>query len=518
LRDLPFAIGDDGTIAFSFPATGDAVDVLRSDDGPPLVTLRAPDHPPLAARINLGRDDERRRLVGDLNGRAEEAAGELVLVAQALAKMNLAGILDPPAARPTPSCVSPHPPAFLSPHALHGLAGDIVRAIEPHTEADPAALLSNVLVMFGSAAGRGPFTRVGDTRHGVNLNVIQVGQSSKGRKGTAQAGPRRLLRDADQVWAETRVLSGLSSGEGLIWAVRDAIEKTEPIKEKGQITGYQNVVVDPGVQDKRLLVVEEEFASTLKVAGREGNTLSAVMRQAWDGQDLRVLTKNTPAVATAPHVAIVGHITKDELLRHLDSTEAANGFANRFLWVWVQRSKILPEGGTAAETVLQDLARRIGGALTFARRVGEVRRNDEARAAWTDVYGDLSAGKPGLFGAVTSRAEAQVLRLSLLYALLDESRHIRADHLVAALAFWDYCEASARFVFGDATGDPVADRILAALRVNGPMVQNDVVELFGRHVASARLGRAQEILVAAGLVRSAREETGGRPRTIWEAA
>ena len=147
-----------------------------------------------------------------------------------------------------------------------------------------------------------------------------------------------LLRAQDETWRHSCIQSGLSSGEGLIWAVRDAIFKTERVKEKGVVCDYQEVKVDAGVTDKRLLVIESEFASTLKVMAREGNTLSATIRQAWDSGDLRILNKNSPARSTGAHISIVGHITADELKRCLDSTEAANGFANRFLWCCVQHS------------------------------------------------------------------------------------------------------------------------------------------------------------------------------------
>ena len=122
-----------------------------------------------------------------------------------------------------------------------------------------------------------------------------------------------------------------------------------------------------------------------------------------------------------------------------------------------------------------------------------------------------------MLGAITARAEAQVLRLSLLYALIDGDTAIRPTHLEAALALWQYCEASAVHVFADATGDPIADRIFAALRRNGPMTQTELVDLFGRHVSAARLGAALETLVRAGKVVSTRLETGGRPATIWQA-
>ena len=123
------------------------------------------------------------------------------------------------------------------------------------------------------------------------------------------------------------MMSGLSSGEGLIWQARDPIMKSEPVKEKGRVVDYQEVMVDGGVDDKRVFAVEPEFASTLRVMNREGSILSAVIRQAWDTGNLRTLVKNSPAKATGAHISIMGHITRDELRRYLDRTEAGNGFA-----------------------------------------------------------------------------------------------------------------------------------------------------------------------------------------------
>jgi hypothetical protein len=82
---------------------------------------------------------------------------------------------------------------------------------------------------------------------------------------------------------------------------------------------------------------------------------------------------------------------------------------------------------------------------------------------------------------------------------------------------WALCDASVTYIFGDATGDPIADRVLSALRANGHMSQTEINELFGRHVPAAKLSQALESLVSAGKIRSTRLETGGRPTTIWQA-
>lgn len=399
-------------------------------------------------------------------------------------------------------------PEPLAEEALHGLAGDVVRAIEPHTETDPAAIIINFLTFFGNAVGPNPHAIAEADRHKCNLGVVLVGETSKSRKGSSHGHIRELFSRVDPLWIEQRTASGLSSGEGLIWEVRNPIEKMV----KGEV-----VVVDEGMTDKRLLVVEAEFSAPLKVMARAGNTLSATIRQAWDSGMLRILTKNSPVKATGAHISLLGHITKGELLRYLNDTELGNGFANRFLWVCVKRSKVLPEGGGSPD--YREIVPRLKSALDRARMIGELKRETEARRIWAGIYPELSEGKTGLFGAVTARAEAQVLRLSVLYAALDGDTEIHPAHLMAALAVWGYCEASARYIFGDALGDPVADRILQMLRQSPEgLSRTNIYQLFSKHTPAARIEQALGLLQTSGRARCEIKETGGRPLEVWRTA
>jgi hypothetical protein len=408
----------------------------------------------------------------------------------------------------------------LAPEAFHGPLGELALLVAPHTEGDPAALLLQAVVAFGSLVGRVAFYQHEATEHGTNLFLAVVGQSSRGRKGTALDWVRKALAMTDPTWASERMLSGLSSGEGVLWAVRDPIYKTEAVKARGKATGeVQTVLVDPGVDDKRLLVVEGELAQALKVLQREGNTLSPVLRRAWDDGNLRTLTKNSPAVATGAHVSIIGHVTAFELRTLLASADVHNGFANRVLWACARRSKLLPDGGDLPEGALVPIADALREAAEASRRTGRVERSPAAREVWHAVYPTLTADVPGILGAVTSRGEAQALRLSLVYALADRSRVIEPAHLLAALAVWQYCAASAAHIFGDATGDRTADRILDALSAHPEgQTRDEIRELFDRHKSARELDTALDLLASAALaVCDRRTDTGGRPATVWRA-
>lgn len=355
----------------------------------------------------------------------------------------------------------PTPP---SPDAFHGVTGGFVDIVSPHSEADSVALLIQFLVAVGNLLGRSGHAVAESSKHFANLFAVLVGKSAKGRKGSSLSHVRRLYQEIDKTWENERVSKGLSSGEGLIWGVRDPIKQQQPIKEGRRIVDYEMVVTDPGITDKRSLIVEEEFASTLAVMGRESNTLSPTIRQAWDGGNLGNMTKNSPAKATDAHISIIGHITRDELRRKLCETEMTNGFGNRFLWVCVGRSKELPDGGNLRDEDLEPIRVHIRAVIQFAETSGEIKRNAEARNLWHQVYTRLTGDRFGLFGSMTARAEAQVLRLSVLYAMLDMSSEVKVEHLKAALAVWDYCEQSAKYIFGTALGNRTADILLAELR------------------------------------------------------
>lgn len=189
----------------------------------------------------------------------------------------------------------PEPP---EPAAFAGLAGEVVDLIDPHTEADPTSVLMHFLIGFGSAIGREPHALVGATRHGLNLYAVIVGDTSKARKGDSWSPVAALLRKVDPDWLDNRVQSGAASGEGVIHAVRDKVEAVEPIKERGRVVGHETVVRDEGELDKRLLVMEPEFARLLRVMGRQGSTVSATLRQAYDSGDLRIMSRNSPGRAT----------------------------------------------------------------------------------------------------------------------------------------------------------------------------------------------------------------------------
>jgi hypothetical protein len=408
----------------------------------------------------------------------------------------------------------------LHPTALHGVAGDFVRLVEPHSEADPVALLSQFLIAFGNIIGRTAHFITEADKHYTNIFAVLVGGTGTGRKGTAWGQAKRIFEALDEAWARDCMAGGMSSGEGLIYSVRDATLSQRPIKAGRESTGIDEVVItDKGISDKRLFVFEGEFASVLRAQGREGNTLSMVIRNLWDTGNARSMVKNSPTRTTGAHVSIIGHITKDELRSCLDAVESVNGYVNRFLWLCSRRSKFLPRGGRITMENFAPLIRSLRASVDFARSVGEMQFDDAAGNLWDSVYIGLETGRTGLLGKVTQRASPYVLRLSCLYALLDCSATMRREHLEAALALWKYAEDSARYIFGERTGDRLADDLLRALSEaeSDGLTRTDINNLFGRNVSAARIGGALACLAESNLAysRSERKEGVKRPVERW---
>jgi hypothetical protein len=384
--------------------------------------------------------------------------------------------------------------------AFYGLAGDFVDAVDPHTEADRVALLLAFLTSFGNLVGPEPHAVVSATEHHPRLFSVLVGTSSHARKGTAQALVNDIFKRADRNWYEHAMISGISSGEGIIAAVKDD---------------------DEGPTDKRILFLETEFGRVLTVGNRDGSTASHVMRQAWDGDPLGTVTKKESIRArSGGHISIMGHITADELKRKLNDVDLVNGFVNRFLFALVSRSKYLPHGDMIDHHILDGIARRVEKAAARAGEIQMMLRTPDARALWESIYSTFDTGDDPA-GAVASRGEAQTTRLSVIYALLDESATVERHHLQAAFAVWRYCEASVRMLFTGAMPKD-ADKLLAAIRQAGAegLTLTQQHDVFARNISVKDLGKLRVGLERQGLVRTVTEKTGGpgRPKVVSYAA
>ena len=388
------------------------------------------------------------------------------------------------------------------PVCLYGLIGDVAGAGSEGTETNACAIAANFMAYLSCAVGRGVYLPIGNTRHHARLFCLHVGRSGRGRKGDAVSLVLRIdqaLRAMDEAFAPQIHRGGLSSREGLVALMHD---------------GYRQGRLDvPAIEDKRLWVVESEFANVLHQGRRDGNTLSAALRDCWDGVDLKPATKSNRLYASRPHVCLSGAISPGELTGLMSARELTNGFANRFLMIWAERTRMLPFPKETPQVTVERLALRTLEVLAIVRadrhdQRDQLRMELSPQAQWR--YAQLYRGElnddisDGVVGALLERRAPMLLRLAMLMALTDLQIRIDAQHIDAAMAWIRHATASVRFVFVSAVEEAklaqvleLSNRVLAFLRERGQATRSQIsAECFRGKVSKTRIDASLELLLA----------------------
>ncbi|MGC1759149.1 MAG: hypothetical protein WA742_07320, partial [Candidatus Cybelea sp.] len=261
-----------------------------------------------------------------------------------------------------------YPRPVLHPLALHGPAGDFVRLVAPQSEAAEAALLLQFLGVAGVAMGANAYFMTESTRQYPRLNVLLLGPTAHGRKGTAADHVKRVFTIADEEFVNNHFASGLISGEGMYRRCAPEGEQTP-------------------LNDRRVVFFEPEFAKVLENSDREGNSLSANIREVYDSGMLEVLRNKDPLKVRGVHATIVGHCTIAEYSHKLEKVSMANGFANRFLLAYVERANILPFGGAKlADSDFGEISKKVNKAILSGSAEGVVSLTADAQDLYARFY------------------------------------------------------------------------------------------------------------------------------------
>lgn len=386
---------------------------------------------------------------------------------------------------------------------LYGLVGEVACAGSDGTETNPYAIAANFIAYLSCAIGRGAYLPVGNTWHHARLFCLHVGRSGRGRKGDAVQLILRIdqaLRELDDRFAPQIHRGGLSSREGLVALMHD-----------GYRQGKQEIAA---IADKRLWVVESEFANVLHQGRREGNTLSAALRDCWDGVSLKPATKSNRLYASHPHVCLSGAISPGELTGLMTTRELTNGFANRFLMIWAERSQILPFPKATPQGTVDALTRRVWSILKFVGADRHDQRDSlrielSAQAQWrygqlyrTELNEDLGND---VVSNMLERRAPMLLRLAMLFALTDLQARVDVPHIDAAMAWMHYATASVRYVFVSASEEAkqalaveMSSRVLLFLHERGKATRSEITtDCFQRRVPKAKIDACLDHLLSA---------------------
>ena len=145
-------------------------------------------------------------------------------------------------------------PRPIDERGMHGIAGEFVRMVMPHTQADPNAILLTFLTFCGNHMGRKYFMWGGAKKHVGNLFLCLVGGSGTGQKGEAMNVVESFFKEGKPP-NMGHIHHGISTGEGVIDLVHDAY------------------LGDPAVRDFRLRenpAAARAIAARLDAARRNG--------------------------------------------------------------------------------------------------------------------------------------------------------------------------------------------------------------------------------------------------------
>ena len=363
------------------------------------------------------------------------------------------GAAAPVAIDPDTDWLSEPPKATAA--MFYGLVGDIAKAGAKGREVSPVSVALAFISYLSAQVGRDLYIPIGDARHPLHLFTLHVGRTAMGGKGESVAITTRIdaaIR-ADEVVVEDQNLSvfllgqvhtgGLSTREGLTWFVHD-----------GFTQGKDEI---PAIEDKRLWVFEPEFVNVLAQGKREGNTLSSALRDVWDGGSIKPATKSSRIWATEPHIGLHGCITPGELLHSLENKEITNGFANRFLICWAERTCLIPDPQPTPLDVITTLAARLREVITWATGTYPLTKYNramiftpQAEALWHQSYARLKSRDTtsNTITAMLERRAPITRRLAALFAATDMTTQVDVHHLEAAIAWANYHRDSVEFIFG----------------------------------------------------------------------
>ena len=369
------------------------------------------------------------------------------------------------------------------------------------SEADPIGVYASLQAFASVLIGAGPYVKI-DSRHPLLIWPLVIGRTSAGRKGTADTLAYEVARTGCPD-IEGLKDSGLSTGEGIVMRIRD--------KDGEEDAG--------GTEDKRLLVVETELGTVMAALMRHDSRLGGIMKQAWTGGRLAILTKQ-PYRASHSHIAIVGHVTPGEFRARVSRVDLVSGTWNRFLPVYVERRKLvaLPDG--IGDVKLTEHGKTFAQCIDNATMKRAIGLETEAAELWREeIYPRLAEpdDEAGAVADFVQRAAPYTRRLAAMHAALDGSRRTaNAADLGAAYAEVTYSMASARYALDGSPRDVRLDKLLRAVTEAGSagLDRTGASALFARHVGRGEMDRLWRDAAARDGYAEETVPTSGRPRAI----
>lgn len=400
---------------------------------------------------------------------------------------------------------------------LYGVIGEFAKSAAEGKGLNPIATAIGCITWLSAELSPRPVIAVGDIYHPCRIYAVHVGRSSRGGKGDSLNLVKKVHRQIsliDPALLAKSHTGGISTREGLAMELHDGYGQGESLIQT--------------IHDKRLFIIEPEFAQVLSQGKRVGNTLMTALRDCWDdGAVIKPLTKNSRIWSTDPHISLFGNITPFELRSKITANEVHGGTLNRFLLIFAERLDYVPIPEVTSEDMVKSYANRFIDIIRFAKsnygssnydHIAErivLNMTPEAKAYWLNVYPELVTPYTNeLIAAATDRRHAYALRLALLFALADKSTDIHESHLKAGVAWVKFAALCTQYVLSDGRDesslpDPKnSDKLIQYLRhVGGSATRSQITkDCFRRHLSGKNLDAVLQPLLDRGVLEKKTEQ------------
>jgi len=400
--------------------------------------------------------------------------------------------------------------------AYYGPLGELARRHQTQIPVNLAAFYAMLLPAIGWLIGRRAMIEVSRDKHYCNLFTVIVGRTGCG-KGTSWNIVQALVEQIDPTCTK-RLHRDVASAPGLIGLVRDA----------STVTKGKKAIEVSGITDKRCFVLFEEMDNLFTAIGRQGSTLEKLWNMAYDGRSLENNARDREK-ATNPHISCVCQITDDSFRDAVGTVSRgrgrSNGFFNRFITVRAIKERSLPRGGKMPD--VGDLIQEIQSALVALGSVDSdspkiIQWHPSTHKEW-DAFDAAMDGEHAFLsglGGLAARLKPNVMRIAMLFAVIDRDEFIRPDHLRAAKAFCLHCIDDSRGFFDrsrPSSAKPSLDDRLLTIAATGPCTLTDFHKRLGRKgYETKELRDSLARLVKGGeLLTEDSESDHGRTVTRW---
>ncbi|WP_433332483.1 DUF3987 domain-containing protein [Spirillospora sp. CA-294931] len=388
-------------------------------------------------------------------------------------------------------------PPVIGEAAFDNPFGDLAEALDPYCEGAKVGVMVTLMSAFSAYVG--PEVRV-ETGRGTSPLAcwfVLVGASGKGRKGATARASLPVIKMGFKAWGAAHIVHGIpATGLGFM---------TELTEHHGS----------------SLFVIEEEMDTFVSNAKRDVK-VGVYLRKSWDGETLAHKTAKVDMQVASPHIGFVGHVQPKNWGAISGSKDATGGTYNRFLAVYVEKSKTVPVfGGPNTTEVVRVTSGKLQSLGFWARESQPVVKVPaDVAVLFEEHHRPVCEGlteENEALSEMAERALAYLVRISALYALADRRTEIAVEDLDSALALIKYSVDSVRYVLPETGGESISQKILCALENNIdletmeplPMSMTEVWDVVGRNVKRTEILRALTQLPQ--VERFQGESSGGRP-------